>query len=183
MTGIEKKVGGKGFAGQGFADSGWAAVPTSRGHLYFRWRGSVIAEMRIPGLAPRDGSVPEEPAPMPPWASRLAADLKKYFSGDPVDLSPWLDRLDRTGLTPFRAKVYAVVGAIPRGETLTYGEVARRAGSPGAARAVGGAMAANPWAPVVPCHRVVPAAGGPGGYGGGAALKERLLAMEGASLP
>jgi len=71
-----------------------------------------------------------------------------------------------------------VVRSIPRGETMTYGQVAELAGSPGAARAVGRAMAANPFAILIPCHRVL-AKDGPGGYAYGRDVKERLLRLEG----
>jgi O-6-methylguanine DNA methyltransferase len=74
--------------------------------------------------------------------------------------------------------VYEAVAAIPRGETRSYGEIAAKAGSPGAARAVGTAMARNRFAPFVPCHRVVPAGGTVGSYGGGVPLKTALLALE-----
>jgi len=70
----------------------------------------------------------------------------------------------------------------PYGHVVTYGELARRSGCPGGARAVGQAMARNPLPLVVPCHRVV-AANGLGGYGGGLPLKRRLLALEGAIAP
>jgi methylated-DNA-[protein]-cysteine S-methyltransferase len=75
--------------------------------------------------------------------------------------------------------VYAVVRRIPWGGTRTYGEVARAAGAPGAARAVGRAMARNRICLFIPCHRVVGAAG-PGGFGppGGVRLKRRLLSLE-----
>ena len=63
--------------------------------------------------------------------------------------------------TDFQKQIYALVQAIPRGETMTYGQVAERAGKPGAARAVGRVMATNPFAILVPCHRVV-AKSGPG---------------------
>jgi O-6-methylguanine DNA methyltransferase len=87
-------------------------------------------------------------------------------------------RLDLRGLSPFDAAVYRVVAAIPAGETLTYGEVARLVGAPGAARAVGGAMARCPLFPAVPCHRVVRASDGWSGWGGDAAVKRRLLTTE-----
>lgn len=82
--------------------------------------------------------------------------------------------------TPFTRRVLDVVRRIPRGAVLTYGEVADAAGRPGAARAVGSAMAKNPVCLFIPCHRVV-AAGGWGGYSGegGVELKKRLLALEG----
>ena len=69
-------------------------------------------------------------------------------------------------------------GEIPRGQTCSYAELAARAGRPGAARAVGQAMARNPWPIIVPCHRVVASDGGLGGYGGGLDMKERLLRLE-----
>ena len=81
--------------------------------------------------------------------------------------------------TAFQRKVWRVMAAIPFGETLTYGEVARRCGVPGAARAVGGACHANPIVLLQPCHRVVAAAGKPGGFGAGLPLKLHLLALEG----
>lgn len=83
----------------------------------------------------------------------------------------------------FTAKVYAVVAKIPRGSVLTYGEVARRAGRPGAARAVGNIMHNNPDTKKVPCHRVVRADGTPGGYARGTAKKVAILRREGALGP
>ncbi len=80
----------------------------------------------------------------------------------------------------FTEKVYAVVAKIPRGKTMTYGEVARRAGRPGAARAVGNIMHNNPDTKKVPCHRVVRADGTPGGYAWGIKRKITLLRREGA---
>ena len=86
--------------------------------------------------------------------------------------------LDLSLCTDFQKRVYAVVRSIPRGETMTYGQVAELAKSPGAARAVGRAMAANPFAILIPCHRVL-AKDGPGGYAYGQDIKERLLRLEG----
>ena len=80
----------------------------------------------------------------------------------------------------FTQKVYAVVARIPRGSVMTYGEVARRAGRPGAARAVGNIMHHNPDTAKVPCHRVVRSDGTPGGYARGTRRKIALLRREGA---
>ena len=87
--------------------------------------------------------------------------------------------------TAFQWRVWSALQAIPRGETRTYGQVAEAIGRPGAARAVARACASNPVALLVPCHRVVPAAGGVGGYRWGADKKRSLLALEagGASKP
>jgi len=80
----------------------------------------------------------------------------------------------------FTEKVYAVVARIPRGKTMTYAEVARRAGNPRAYRAVGNIMHNNPDTVRVPCHRVVRSDGTPGGYARGARKKIVLLRREGA---
>lgn len=80
--------------------------------------------------------------------------------------------------TPFQMAVWRVTRAIPRGETRTYGQLAAQIGHPGSARAVGAAEGANPVPIVVPCHRVVGANGDLTGFGGGLALKRRLLELE-----
>jgi len=80
--------------------------------------------------------------------------------------------------TAFQQRVWTALTRIASGTTRTYGEVARAIGRPEAARAVAAACAANPVALVVPCHRVVPAGGGSGGYRWGARRKARLIAAE-----
>jgi methylated-DNA-[protein]-cysteine S-methyltransferase len=76
--------------------------------------------------------------------------------------------------------VLRALARVSYGRTVTYGELAARVGQPRGARAVGQAMARNPVPLVIPCHRVVASGGGLGGYGGGLALKRRLLDLEGA---
>ncbi|WP_203530586.1 methylated-DNA--[protein]-cysteine S-methyltransferase [Thermaerobacter sp. PB12/4term] len=113
----------------------------------------------------------------PHWQALLDA----WFAGKPVPLT--LD-LEGAGLSPFTRKVLEEVHRIPRGQVRTYGEIARAVGRPGAARAVGNAVAANPIALLIPCHRVVGAGGRLGQYsGGGPGVKERLLRLEGAWPP
>ncbi len=80
--------------------------------------------------------------------------------------------------TPFRRAVWEILRGIPYGETLSYGELARRAGRPGAGRAVGGAMGANPILLIQPCHRVIGSDGTLRGFGAGVDLKAALLAFE-----
>lgn len=82
--------------------------------------------------------------------------------------------------TAFQHRVWRALCAVPPGRTRSYGALAREAGHPGAARAVAGACAANPAAPVIPCHRAVRAGGGLGGYRWGGAVKRALLVAEGA---
>jgi methylated-DNA-[protein]-cysteine S-methyltransferase len=85
--------------------------------------------------------------------------------------------LDLSGVPQFQRAVLKAVAAIPPGQTLTYGQVARKIGKPKAARAVGAALAKNPFPLVIPCHRVV-AAKGLGGYSCGPDLKRRLLDLD-----
>ena len=86
------------------------------------------------------------------------------------------------GIAPFHQQVYEVAREIPPGETVTYGDIAQRLGTPGAARAVGQALGRNPFALVVPCHRVLAKSGRLCGFSatGGIATKLRLLTIEGA---
>lgn len=85
--------------------------------------------------------------------------------------------------TPFQFTVWKHLMRIPLGQTITYGEIAESIGSPGGARAVGAAVGANPVAWLIPCHRVVPASGGPGHYRWGTPAKEKLLEWEKACQP
>lgn len=107
----------------------------------------------------------------------LEQRLKQYLSGIRVDFTDiTLDLPDRP---PFWCKVWDICAQIPYGDTRTYADLAREAGSPNASRAAGGAMAANPIPIVIPCHRVVGTSGSLTGFGGGLDQKERLLRMEG----
>ena len=101
--------------------------------------------------------------------------LKRYFKGEYVS---WSGKLIPEG-TIFQRRVWAETAKIPFGETVSYGELAARAGSPRAARAVGSAMANNPLPILVPCHRIICSNGGLGGYGGGLDMKRWLLRHEG----
>jgi methylated-DNA-[protein]-cysteine S-methyltransferase len=103
-----------------------------------------------------------------------ATQLREYLAGErsTFDLP-----LHPTG-NAFEQLVWAELSRIPYGETTTYGEIARRIGHPGAARAVGRANARNPIAIVVPCHRVIGSDGSLTGYAGGLDLKRALLALE-----
>jgi AraC family transcriptional regulator of adaptative response/methylated-DNA-[protein]-cysteine methyltransferase len=100
--------------------------------------------------------------------------LAAYVEGRSAELAVPLD----VGGSAFQRRVWDALRSIPRGATRSYADVAAAIGRPGAARAVAGACAANPLALVVPCHRVVPAAGGAGGYRYGSWRKRALLEME-----
>jgi methylated-DNA-[protein]-cysteine S-methyltransferase len=106
----------------------------------------------------------------------LVERLQAYFAGDPVGLDDVAVDLEYE--TPFLERCARALRKVPRGEVVTYGELAALAGRPGAARAAGTFCARNRIAPFLPCHRVVSAAG-IGGYGSlGIDYKRRLLALE-----
>jgi methylated-DNA-[protein]-cysteine S-methyltransferase len=116
---------------------------------------------------------------LPRDVARAVAKLTRYFEGEKVDFVDL--SLDLSACSAFNREVYEAARLVSWGETATYGELARRAGSPGAARAVGHALARNPVAIVIPCHRILSAGAKIGGFSahGGIALKERLLGLEG----
>jgi methylated-DNA-[protein]-cysteine S-methyltransferase len=115
------------------------------------------------------------------FVSRFAALLGGYFAGERIDFSGV--PIDLDWCTPFQLSLVTAARAVPRGETITYGELAALAGRPNAARAAGTFCAQNRFALIVPCHRVVSAAG-LGSYGSlGLQYKRRLLALEGAHVP
>lgn len=105
---------------------------------------------------------------------KVAAALHDYFSGKRRAFDLPLEK----AASPFAEKVYEETKKIPFGEVRCYGEIARAVGSPGAARAVGRALAKNPHIIVVPCHRVVYASGEAGHYAGGDEKKRAILAFE-----
>ena len=92
-----------------------------------------------------------------------------------------LKKIDAAKATPFQKKVWAALCNIPKGTTVTYAQLARKIGKPKAVRAVGNAVGKNPFAPTVPCHRVLRSDGALGGYSGkgGVATKKKLLKAEG----
>ena len=120
---------------------------------------------------------------VPPPAVRQGIDaIVALMRGECVDLA--FVTLDMDGVPEFQRRVYELARTIRAGATMTYGEIARRVGDTGAARAVGRALGRNPFAVIVPCHRVTAARGKTGGFSadGGRATKLKLLAIEGAQL-
>lgn len=114
--------------------------------------------------------------PYPPGAiKKLLDSIRRFLDGREVDFD--LSALDFGVCTEYQRRVLDVVSSIPRGSTLTYSEVAGRAG--GSPRSAAGALSRNPFPLVIPCHRVIRSDGTPGGYQGGVKLKKRLLEMEG----
>lgn len=105
----------------------------------------------------------------------LAPWFEAYLKGTPPTVP--LDLLDLSPLPPFSRRVLEELSTLPFGTSISYGELAARVGNPKAARAVGSAMARNPFPLVIPCHRVL-AATGIGGYSLGLEQKKKLLAHE-----
>jgi len=158
----------------------WTTFETELGpkvRIALEWNDRGLRSLRLL----EEGPTPP-PGEAPPWVEELIGRLKAYLGGSGYELGT--PPLDLEGLPPFHRRVFEVLLGTRPGQTLTYGEVALLAGSPGAARAVGQAVAHNPLPLLVPCHRVL-AAKGPGGFSlfGSLATKARLLALEGVELP
>jgi methylated-DNA-[protein]-cysteine S-methyltransferase len=141
-------------------------VTTDVVDLAVTMRGDEVTTIRLGGRAAR--------LPVTAVERRVARELREYALGRRRTFT-FAAAADGS---QFDRRVWERVAAIPYGTTRTYGELARDIGQPGAARAVGAANGRNPLPIVIPCHRVVAAGGGLGGYGGGLALKRRLLALE-----
>ena len=121
-------------------------------------------------------------APTPEVAEAVAA-VRRYFEGDETDFSDF--KLDLGEQDPFFRQIYAAARRVRWGHTTTYGALAKELGAgPEAARDVGQAMAKNPVALIIPCHRVLTAGGKVGGFSapGGSAAKIRMLVLEGVRL-
>ena len=148
----------------------WAQVATPWGEFYAAAEGENLVELRFPGPPPG------ELRPPPPVVETLTRQLGEYFRGTRTafDLPLALHG------TEFQRVVWRELARIPYGAAVAYGELAARVGRPRAARAVGQAVGANPVPILIPCHRVLPASGGLGGFGPGLTWKQRLLALEGA---
>lgn len=140
-------------------------------------RRALEARMRKGARQERRGELRR--GELPQAAERAVTKLKRYFEGEKTDFSDL--SLDLDACSPFDRGVYQAALSVRWGETATYGELARRIGSPQAARAVGHALSKNPVAIIVPCHRILAAGAKIGGFSahGGIALKERLLRLEG----
>jgi methylated-DNA-[protein]-cysteine S-methyltransferase len=144
-----------------------------------------VDDWGVGGLQLEDGVVAWHELPRPSnrpasGSCELLARLQAYFVGEDVSFADV--PLDLASLTPFQECCARVLRSVPRGELVSYGELAALAGAPGAARAAGSFCAQNRWGLFVPCHRVVSATG-LGSYGSlGVSYKRRLLELEGVEL-
>lgn len=166
---------------------GFALFDTAIGRCGIAWSGRGLAGVQLP--EPRESDTrarllrrwPDAREALPPSdVQRACRMIAALLGGEPSDLSTI--SLDMEGVPAFHRRVYEAARAIPPGATLSYGGIAEGIDAPGAARAVGQALARNPFAIVVPCHRVLAASGRIGGFSanGGIVTKRRLLAIEGA---
>ena len=163
-----------GRCGVAWSDTGLTSVQlpeASREHTEAR----LLAKAESPGSR-------AAPRAKPAWVTHAIELARAHLDGS-ASSTPDLATvpLDLSRVTPFAEKVYRELQRVPAGSTVTYGELARAVGSPGAPRAIGRAMATNPFPLFVPCHRVLASNGKPGGFSayGGLVTKERILALEG----
>ncbi len=152
---------------------------TKIGPVMLAWTDKGISKVKLPNTPALQISPDTKEERPPQWVSLAAEKIKKHLDGEPqqYDDVP----LDLQEVTPFNKKVYEALRRLPSGAVITYGDLAARAGSRGAARAVGHAMAVNPLPIVVPCHRVVRSDGTLGQFSAlsGTKSKRQLLEMEG----
>lgn len=142
--------------------------------------GVALVSLSLPGQ--KGGAVVQDGwRQAPELFVGIAAQLEAYFAGRLTRFDvPYADGAG----TEFQRRVWQALDTIPYGETVSYGQIAARVGSSGAGvRAVGTAIGRNPLLVVRPCHRVIGADGALRGYAGGLERKERLLGLEGASVP
>ena len=158
---------------------------TAIGRCGIGWSQRGIASVQLPDrdeahlLARLRRRLPGAQLASPPAEVRAAAErTQRLLQGERDDLRDVA--LDMEGITAFHQLVYARARAIAPGSTITYGELAADIGEPGAARAVGQALGLNPFAPIVPCHRILAAASRSGGFSapGGVDTKLRMLLIE-----
>ena len=141
------------------------------GPLQLQW----VNQFKLKSIILPNKIKPQKNDELPEDFRQLHKELIDYFDGKQTSFT--IDLLDLSQCSSFHQKVYKHIGSMPYGETLKYGEVAQAVGHKGAARAVGTAMARNPFPIVIPCHRIL-SSNGLGGYGGGLDMKRQLLSHE-----
>jgi methylated-DNA-[protein]-cysteine S-methyltransferase len=167
----------------------FAVFETPLGCAGIAWSERGVAGVQLPepdaaaARAQLRGRFPRAVESSPPAHIEEVIDaITALLHGQPSDLSGV--ELDMERVSAFERRVYDITRTIPVGETVSYGQIARRLGDPRYARLAGQALARNPFALVVPCHRVIAAGGRLGGFSarGGLATKQRLLSIERATV-
>lgn len=159
-----------------------AVLETTWGSLFIDAGARGVVACRLPAAGPVPFRVlrVRTPRGAPRILRRAVHFARAQVEGRAPGACPVLAPSLFEGATMFRRAVWRVLRGIPRGRSITYAELARRAGYPRAVRAAGGACGANPCPLFIPCHRVVAAGAGLGGFSAGLAWKVRLLTAEGA---
>jgi len=168
---------------------GYCVFDTAIGWCGIAWRADAIVGCQLPGMD-RDATLRrlaqnhpdcDECAP-PDWVVRVIVRVQALLEGKRDSLADV--PLDMANEPDFNQRVYEITRAIAPGRTLTYGEVAQKIGEPNSARAVGQALGHNPFAPIVPCHRVLGAGNTGVGFSatGGVNTKLKMLEIERAQL-
>jgi methylated-DNA-[protein]-cysteine S-methyltransferase len=169
------------------SECGFALFDTAIGSCAVAWSARGIVGIQLPERTEREARArmrrrfpPAQETPPPARVQPAIDGIAALLRGEPSDLLSI--ELDMESVPALHRRVYEIARTIPAGATRSYGEIANRLGDRSAARAVGEALAANPFPIVVPCHRVLAAGGKLGGFSarGGARMKRRLLAIEGA---
>ena len=169
-----------------FDTTGWTLFGTALGPCAIAWgpRGILAVQLPEADAAATEARLLSATGPLtqalpPPGVAQAMQAVADLLAGRPHDFSHVV--LDMGAVTPFQQRVYALALRIPPGQTQTYADLAEALGGRHMARAVGQALGKNPFAPIVPCHRVLAAHGKPGGFSahGGSATKLRMLASEG----
>jgi methylated-DNA-[protein]-cysteine S-methyltransferase len=175
--------------GQARAREHYALFDTAIGPCGLAWSVKGLTRLQLPERDRRAtearlqaGSAVGCTEPVPESVTRAIVALQHYFEGRELDLRDVALDLDR--VSPFHRRVYEAARSISWGQTASYGMLARQVGAPGAARAIGQALARNPMPIIIPCHRVIASGRKVGGFSafGGAVTKARLLALEGIRL-
>lgn len=164
----------------------YLTLDTPLGHAGMAWSDEGFIRLTLPtsreAVEHELGALAIPASEVPLWVQQASDQLSHFYQGAHADLASV--KLDMRALPPFSRAVLEAARSIPRGEVVTYGQLAAAVGRPLAARAVGQVLGRNPFPPVVPCHRIVAAGGKPGGFSapGGLAIKAALLALEGLDL-
>lgn len=165
---------------------GYRLFETAIGDCAIAWEAGRVSGTSLPADAGREATAHRmrrhfpgfDEQAGPEWVERVIQRIQQLLREGHDDLADVPLDLDVVG--EFNRRVYEFARRVPPGRTVTYGEIARALGEPGASRAVGQALGQNPFAPIVPCHRVLAAGAQSGGFsaGGGVATKLRMLQTE-----
>jgi methylated-DNA-[protein]-cysteine S-methyltransferase len=167
-------------------------LPTAIGLCGLAWNDTGLTAFALPGrdvaatagnLAGQAGDPALRLEQAPAWIRELAARVQRHLTGEMQDFNGV--PLDYGPVSRFARRVYEATRSVAAGQTRTYGELAEMLEEPpGASRAIGAILGANPWSLIVPCHRILGAKGRLAGFSaeGGVRTKARLLAIEGAQL-